>query len=200
MTARNDAMRSSARDQGSERYPATLRGLHWLVVALLVAQFAIAWTMPDVHRGTAPTGLIAWHLSVGIVIWAVMAVRLAFRLSSRIPPPPTDLPPGLRLLSRATHYAFYAILLVLPLLGYINASARGWTVRLFGVLPLPRLVGTGSAWGHTMGDVHKAVATLLLAVIALHVSGALYHLMVLKDGVCAADRAELSRYVACAEF
>lgn len=165
------------------RYPAALRGLHWLVVLLLIGQFAVAWTMPEVHKGTAPTGLIAWHLSLGIVIWLVMAVRLAVRLSSPVPPPPDDLPAGLRLLSRSTHYAFYLLLLLLPVLGFMNASARGWNVRLFGLIPMPALVPTGSPTGRAMGDVHQTVALILLGVIALHVAGALYHALILKDRV-----------------
>ena len=67
------------RYDGQDRYPASIRGLHWLVVLLLIAQFAVAWTMPEIHRGTAPIGLIAWHLTLGVVIWLVMAVRLAVR-------------------------------------------------------------------------------------------------------------------------
>ncbi len=50
------------------RYDTVARFLHWLIVALIVAQFAIGWTMPDVHRDTQPIGLIAAHLLVGTAI------------------------------------------------------------------------------------------------------------------------------------
>ena len=169
-------------DQGRDRYPSALRWLHWLVVMLLIAQFAIAWTMPDVKRGTLPTGLISWHLSVGILIWLVMAARLCVRAASAVPQEPTDLPPALSILARGTHYTLYALLLVLPVLGYINASGRGWNVRLFGIGPLPQLASPHAHWAMAMGDVHKTAALVLLAVVALHVSGALYHALVLRDG------------------
>lgn len=159
------------------------RVLHWLIVALLIAQFAIAWTMPEIHRGTPPLGLVSWHLSVGLVILAVMLFRLGWRLTHAVPPVPSDLPKGLQLLSRGTHYLLYTLLIVIPLLGWANASARGWPIRLFGAIPIPGLIPAGSGVGHAMGDVHATLATVLLAIVALHVGGALYHLLVLKDRI-----------------
>ena len=163
-------------------YPAALRVLHWLVVGLVVTQFGIAWTMPDIHRGTPPLGLVGWHLSVGLVILALMLVRLAVRLTHGVPPAPEDLPTALRLLSRATHYLLYALLLVIPFLGWANASARGWAIKLFGAIPIPHLLPPGSSLGRSLGDVHATLATVLLAVIALHVCGALFHALILRDG------------------
>lgn len=162
-------------------YTSVAKLLHWLILALLVIQFAIAWTMPNIGRGSVPTGLIGWHLSVGVTILAVMLVRLGWRLTHPAPPPPADLPASLALLARVTHYLLYALLIVLPLLGWANASARGWAVRLFGVVPLPSLTAKGSALGHQLGNVHATLATVLLAIVALHVGGALYHALILKD-------------------
>jgi cytochrome b561 len=150
-------------------------------VLLIAAQFAIAWTMPDIHRGTQPLGLIAWHLSVGTAILAIALVRAGWRLTHPAPPAPAGLSPILQLVSRVTHVALYILLVALPLLGWANASARGWPVKLFGVIPLPALSTQGSALGHSLGDVHQIVAWVLLGVIGLHVLGALFHLVVIKD-------------------
>ncbi|WP_374943100.1 cytochrome b [Sphingomonas sp.] len=164
-------------------YDGVARGFHWLIVVLVAVQFAIAWTMPEIHRGVRPDGLVGWHLSVGALILAVMLARLAWRLTHRPPSPPRDLSAPLRLLSRLTHYGLYALLLALPFLGWANASARGWPVSLFGVVPLPSLVAVASSFGHAAGDVHKALATALLVLVGLHASGAAYHALVLRDGV-----------------
>jgi cytochrome b561 len=162
-------------------YNAGTQLLHWLIVMLLVIQFAVAWSMPDVHKDTRPVGLIAWHLSIGTFILLVMLVRLGWRAVSYVPPPPLDLPPALRTLSRLTHFLLYGLLIVLPLLGWINASARGWDVRLFGFIPLPGLVPSGSPWGLEAGDIHMDLALVLLGVAGLHVLGALYHQFILRD-------------------
>ena len=162
-------------------YTGIAKLFHWLILALLVVQFAIAWTMPDIGRDSVPTGLIGWHLSVGAAILALMIVRFAWRLTHPAPPAPADLAPALATLSRVTHYLLYAVLIVLPILGWANASARGWAVKLFDVVPLPALMAKGSALGHSLGDVHATLATVLLAIVALHVAGALYHAVILKD-------------------
>lgn len=164
-------------------YNAIAKLLHWLVVVLLVVQFAVGWTMPDIHRDTKPVDLIAWHLSVGTFILLVMLVRLAWRAVSTVPLAPADLPPLLQLVSRTTHFLLYGILMVLPVLGWINANARGWTVKLFGAIPLPSLVAADSPWGREMGDVHQIVAWVLLGAVGLHVLGALYHRLILKDSL-----------------
>lgn len=162
-------------------YSQVSKMFHWLVVALIIVQFGIAWTMPDVGRGTKPIGLVGWHLTVGTTILAVVLMRFAWRLSRPAPSPPADLPTALAVLSRATHYGLYALLIVLPLMGWANASARDWPVKLFGVVPLPHLVQAGSPLGHRMGDVHATTALVLLGLIALHVTGALYHALYLRD-------------------
>ena len=112
-----------------------------------------------------------------------MVLRLAWRLTHRPPPPPADLPRALRLLSRATHWLFYAVLIVLPLLGWAAASAYGVTPYLLGLIPLPALVAQSKPLAETIGSVHGTLALALLALIALHVAGALYHALVKQDGV-----------------
>ncbi|NTX27447.1 cytochrome b [Burkholderia pyrrocinia] len=163
------------------RYDAVARFLHWLIVALVVAQYAIGWTMPDVHRDTQPIGLIAAHLIVGTALLAAMAGRVLWRATHR--PPASDLSPAMRALSGVTHFALYALLIAVPLLGWINASSRAWAVTLVGVIPLPALSAAGSGFGHAMGDVHGILAWVLFAGICLHVAAALAHRFVLRDRI-----------------
>jgi cytochrome b561 len=70
-----------------------------------------------------------------------------------------------------------------PLLGWANASARGWAVKLFGALELPELTQRGSSVGHLMGDLHGVLAWVLVALIVMHVGAALFHRFVLKDTI-----------------
>jgi cytochrome b561 len=168
-------------DSPTEAYSNGAKLFHWVVVALVVIQFGVAWTMPGFHRGKTVVGLSAWHLSIGATILAVMLARLAWRLGHRPPPPPRALPPALRAMSRITHYLLYTLLVLIPLLGWTNASARGLHVALFGIVPLPALVPTGSPLGNALGDVHAIAAIILLVVIGLHVLGALYHAVILRD-------------------
>jgi cytochrome b561 len=166
-----------------QRYDPLARTFHWLVVLLLLAQYTTKLILPFVLPKSAEDSINAWHLSIGSTILLVMLLRLVWRLTHRPPPPPADLPPGLRLLSRANHWAFYIVLILLPLLGWIAANAYGATVYLAGLVPLPALTAPDKAFAEQIGPVHGSLALLLLALIALHIAGALYHAVVKRDGV-----------------
>jgi len=168
---------------GGWRYDGVAQAFHWLVVAMLITQYFVALLLSYFLPKSAEAGLAEWHFSVGSSVLVVMLARLAWRLTHTPPPPPKDLSPGLRLLSRATHWVFYAVLIVLPVLGWAAASADGARVHLAGLIPLPLLVPKDDPFGKAMATVHPAIAITLLAVIALHIAGALYHAFIKRDGV-----------------
>jgi len=164
-------------------YGPIAKSLHWLIFALLVAQYAFGWTMPDVHRDTKPDGLIAWHLAIGATIIGAVLLRLVWRLMRPVPPDVASLPKWQAWLAHATHWLLYIGLVVLLGLGWFNASARGFPVRFLGLIPLPPIAPVGSSVGLRAGDVHIFLSWCLLALIGLHVLAALYHRVILRDKV-----------------
>jgi cytochrome b561 len=84
--------------------------------------------------------------------------------------------------ARATHLLLYALLIVMPVLGWANANSRGWNVSLFGTIPLPSIMAAHAPLGHTLGDVHSLLAYGALGLLGFHVAGALYHHFILKGG------------------
>jgi len=169
--------------QTAAGYTGTAKILHWLILALLIAQFIVAWTMPHMRRDTQPDTLINLHFSFGVLVLLVAVVRMAWRATHGEPAPEDGLPPWQLQSARAVHWLLYGLLFVLPVLGWINASWRGFPVIMFG-LELPKLVATRAAgWGWT-GDVHSLLANyLLLVLVGLHVAAALYHHFVRRDRV-----------------
>jgi cytochrome b561 len=164
-------------------YGSTAKLLHWLIVALLAIQYVIGWAMPDIHRGTKTEGLIAWHLWVGALIVLVVVARVLWRLTHPVPLLRDNVPAWQHTLARLTHGLLYLILVVLVGLGWVNASARGYSVTLFGIMPLPAIAPEGSRFGMAAGDVHSFVGWCLLALVGLHVAAALYHRLILRDQV-----------------
>jgi cytochrome b561 len=169
------------RNLPASAYDAPARVFHWLTAALLLVQYLLAWTMPDVHRDTKPVGLIAWHLGVGMVIVLLVLVRLLWRGAHGAPPQPDSVAPALRAIARLTHCLLYILLLAVPLMGWANASSRNWPVTLLAFMPMPPLSPAGSSVGHALGDWHRNFAWVLLALIALHIGAALFHQWVLRD-------------------
>jgi cytochrome b561 len=170
---------SSADPARPQIYNPVAKALHWFVAVLILAQLLIAWKMPDIHKGTLPEGAIAWHLTVGVLIVILVAARVIWRIVR--PPTPGAVDQSLPArAARAGHAVLYLLMVVVPVLGWANASSRDWAVGLAG-LDLPRLMPAGAPLGHVLGDIHGYLAWALAVVAALHVLGGLYHQLVLRD-------------------
>lgn len=164
----------------SGRYHFVSRGFHWALVALIALEYPLVWLMTD-HRGAPEDVLAAWHVGVGTTILGLFLLRLLWR-AVRKPPPHPPMPAWQARAAQATHGLLYLGFLLLPLLGWMAASARAWPVHAMGLIPLPALFPANTTWAGLLGDAHQAVAIGLLGLIGLHVAAALFHTFVLRDG------------------
>lgn len=158
--------------------------LHWVMAALLAAQFVVGELMPHISARTPNEGLVAWHIVIGGVILGMVAVQAVWRFTHPVLQLGT-IPAWQQRLARATHWLLLALTVTVTVLGWAAASYRGWSVRLFGAVALPGLAEKGTPWAHTAGDVHIVLAYVLVGVIALHVGAALYHHFMRRDRVLA---------------
>jgi cytochrome b561 len=163
-------------------YGSVAKTLHWLVFALVLAQYVVALSMPDIGRGTVPGTLINLHMSIGATILAVIVVRWLWRIVHPVPLSTTG-PRWERGVARITHAILYLLLAVNPILGWMNASARDWNITIYGIVELPHLVPPRARIGMVAGDVHTFLAWTLLVLIGLHVAAALYHYFLRSDRV-----------------
>ena len=162
-------------------YGAVAKILHWVIFALLAAQYAVGSIMPHIGAKTPNEGWVSWHLSIGAAITFFIVVRLVWKLVHPVPLLPSQ-PAWHQKLAAATHWSLYLLIIVIVGLGWPAANFRGWTVMLFGVIPLPAVAEKGARWAHTAGDIHDWMIYVLLVPIALHVAAVVYHQVVLKDG------------------
>jgi cytochrome b561 len=164
------------------QYGATAKVFHWLVAALLLVQYLIGWLMPDIHRGTKPGAAMTFHLSFGITILLLIALRFAWRLAHPIAPE-SSLPPWQRLSSEAVHWLLYALVLATTLSGWLFASFRGWSVSYFYLFPMPMLASDNAAAGKAIDGLHQAMEWALLVVIGIHIGSALLHIFIYRDRI-----------------
>ena len=155
---------------------------HWLIVALLAAQYPIGWLMPDLHRGMTPGAAMTFHVSIGIAILGLTALRLIWRLTHPVAPE-GSLPPWQRVSSEAVHWLLYALVLATTLSGWLFASFRGWSISFFYLVPLPMLASDNAAAGRAIDGLHQATEWALLITIGIHVAAALAHIFVYRDRV-----------------
>jgi cytochrome b561 len=156
--------------------------LHWLVVALLLVQYAIGWLMPDIHRGMKPGAPMTFHISVGITLLVLIVLRLVWRLTHPVAPE-SSLPPWQRLSSEAVHWLLYVLVLATTMTGWLFASFRGWGVPFFYLFPMPMLAADDAAAGKAIDGLHQAMQWALLVFIVVHVAAALAHRFVYRDRI-----------------
>jgi cytochrome b561 len=171
------------RDATQPGYGTVAKSLHWLIVVLLIAQLAVAWTMPEIHRGTQPETLINLHLSLGLLILAVAIIRLIWRFIYLVPLISDNVPSWQVRAAQALHGLLYLLIFAIPILGWVASSSRGWSVDLFGVVIIPSVLPANPPLGGAIGDYHTLLTWVLLGVVGLHVLVALYHHLVLRDRV-----------------
>ncbi len=163
-------------------YGGFAKALHWLIAALLAVQFAIGWSMPHIGRNTRPDTLINLHLSFGVLIGLLVVLRLAWRIGHPVPLIATSGPRWQQRAAGAGHLVLYALLIAIPVLGWMSASGRNFPVSLFGLVEFPSLLPVKHPWTGKLGDIHTVLSNyVLLGVVALHALFALHHHFVLKD-------------------
>jgi len=162
-------------------YSATAKGFHWVTVGLLVVQFILGWIMPEIHRGMQPGSLMDLHMSLGFLICAVVLMRLVWRTAVEGPQSDASLPWWQQKSAEAMHWLLYGLIFANVLAGWAYASARGWPITAFWVVPLPAIFAQGSSVGRAIGGLHQGLTYVLLGTIGLHVGAALVHLAIWRD-------------------
>ena len=179
---------SSAFSEAAVQPPARTRHdgvtmfLHWSVALLILVAFAIAQGRGLVPRGPERTALMDLHRSIGVLVLALVALRMVWRAVSPPPPMSAGTAPLLLLAAKAGHLALYALMIAVPLAGVLMTQAHGHPVTVFGLFALPTLIGESHGFGDVLERLHELLGTAIVALAGLHAVAALVHQHVLKDG------------------
>ncbi|HYZ65036.1 MAG TPA: cytochrome b [Acetobacteraceae bacterium] len=165
-----------------ERFSPTQRFLHWLMAACIIAMLFIGVGMVSTVMPKYLT-LVAIHKPLGIAILVLALIRLAVRLRNGAPPLPADLPAPMKLGAYLSHYALYALMIAMPLLGWGMLSAAAYPIILFGPVRLPPILPQSDSLHTLLWNAHYVLAFAFFATILLHVAAALYHALIRRDGV-----------------
>jgi cytochrome b561 len=171
-----------------DRYSTVAIVFHWLIAAALVLQMALGFHMQELE-GLGHSTLLQLHKSVGITVLLLTFARLAWRFVNPPPPHGTNLHNLEKLAAHWVHLGFYGALFALPLTGWAMVSLeRAGGFKLFGAIPFPGLPGASALPGavqDTLSDgfdtTHTVLVWMMLALVGLHVAGALKHQFVSRD-------------------
>jgi cytochrome b561 len=159
----------------SVRWGAVARFFHWSVALLIVAQATIGLYMIGLPLSLAKLKIFLLHKSLGLTVFALVLLRLVWRLYDARPLPPAGMANWQQRVARLTHLALYLLLVVMPLSGWVYNSASGFPLPWFGLFQLPAIAPTSKPLASAALLVHKTAFWSLLALLALHVGAALDH-------------------------
>ncbi|MEA9556436.1 cytochrome b/b6 domain-containing protein [Xanthomonas nasturtii] len=162
--------------------PKPMRVLHWLTVLCLVMAASLILLRAELDGRALRQWLLEGHRHFGLMVLLLFVLRVGLRLRLRTLPPGPPASLITRLAAGGTHLAMYGLMLALPLIGWSLSNAFGKTVYLFG-LALPNLIEADPDLGDTLGVWHLNAAWALLALVTLHIGAALWHHLVLRDGL-----------------
>lgn len=159
-------------------YDRTTVALHWITAGFVVVLWVIGQTADWIPDGPVNTDYWSVHVVLGFVFAVVIAWRIIWRITGgrRLPPADVGL---LQVLAKAVHYGLYALLLVVIVLGIVNAFVRGY--NLFDLVSLPQI--GDRAMRKPITQWHGLAANVLLALAGVHAAAGLFHHYVMRDGV-----------------
>lgn len=167
-----------------KKYTKTAMALHWLIAILIIIAFQLGQTMVDIP-GITPTKLkyFSWHKWLGVTVLALVAIRLLWRLKNPAPPYPNSMPGWQKMASSSLHGLLYVLMFAIPVSGYLYSSAAGIPVVYLGYVPLPTLIDPNPELKVVLKSTHIILNKVLLAAFILHVTAALKHLIIDRDGI-----------------
>jgi cytochrome b561 len=159
----------------TDHYPATSKLLHWLVAACVLTTAPVAIAMTRLEKGPTQDALYNFHKSLGVLILVLMILRLINRLVAGALEPEKEIEPWQRTVSSIVHTLFYVLLLAMPVVGYIANSAYGATTPFFGLFEIPAVMEKNEELATQLFTLHRWVGWLVILLVLMHVSAALYH-------------------------
>jgi cytochrome b561 len=162
-----------------ERYPVRTRILHWLTAVLIFSALFVGFVM--VNSVGSYSNLIKVHMTLGVLILAIVVVRAVNRFTHRVPKLPDTVGWAEHKLVVGSELAMYALMLAQPLIGWAMLSASGNHPEIFGSLTLPRIAPFDADLYFVLRQLHSLFAFTLVAVIAAHISAVLWHTVTLHD-------------------
>ena len=165
----------------SARYNPLSIGLHWLMLLLLIAVYATIELRGLFPRGSDLRELMkTWHFMLGLSVLALALLRLLVNVTHSAPKINPEPPQWQELLAKLMHLALYALMIGMPLAGWLMLSAAGKPIPFFG-LQLPELIAENKSTAGLIKEIHEAVGTAGYFLIGLHAAAALYHHYLVGD-------------------
>ena len=165
----------------NDRYGSLSIAMHWLMFLLLIGVYACIELRELYPKGSDPReALKTWHFTLGLTVFVLVWLRLALRLSQVTPSIAPPIPGWQNLLSKLVHFALYALMILMPVAGWLILSGEGKVIPFYG-LELPALMGKNKDLAHTLEEIHETAGQVGYFLIGFHAVAGLYHHYFMRD-------------------
>ncbi len=164
------------------RFPLSMRLFHWGMAALMLAMLTAGLLMVQ-SLEPWQLNVVNLHKAFGLLALLLVSLRLVNRLRQQLPALPDSLPTIQKAIARASHYLLYGLMFAMPLSGYAMQYFAGRPVEVFGWFRLPAALEVNIGLYSLFREMHGILALALVALIMLHIAGALHHHVIRKDKV-----------------
>lgn len=178
----NEGKSNRASPAPAWRYAPPAMLLHWLLAVMVVVLVSVGWYMLSIEDDPRSAWYFDKHKSFGMIAFVLVLLRIWWRARHRPAPLPASVPGWQVTLAHFTEWCLYGCLFLMPILGFLGASYSDEGVTFFGT-PLPAWAVQNHDRSELLFSLHIGLAWVMVALIALHVAGALRHLLVDRDGV-----------------
>lgn len=158
--------------------------LHWIIAAIIFSTFLLGLYMSGLPISPTKLRFYSYHKWIGVTIFLLVVVRIAWRLFHR-PPSLPAMPAWQRVAAHSSHALLYLLTLAVPLAGWLFSSASGFQTVYLGLLPLPDLIEKNKDAAEMFKAAHWYLNLTMLSVVVLHAGAALKHHYVDRDDVLA---------------
>jgi cytochrome b561 len=162
-----------------DRYSRGAIAFHWAIAALVLFNLGVGLFHDGLPREWK---VMALHKSVGVTILVLTLGRIAWRLAHKPPRLPDLMPAWEKTVAKAVHFILYALLLILPLTGWLMSSnpAKPRPFSWFYLFEVPVLPAT-PAIASGSHELHELLGYLMTALVLIHIAAALRHHLLLRD-------------------
>jgi cytochrome b561 len=166
------------------KYSPMNQALHWITALCMLAILPLAWVMTNAKEGTPfSTALFNWHKTLGGIVLIVTAIRIVWRFRDPPPPYPAAVAAWDRMLAHIVYWLFFAVLIWMPVTGFLTSTYGGHATKLFNAVPTPLLLPKDKDLSGIFGTLHGLGQWAVYALIGLHLSAVAFHLIWRRDGV-----------------
>lgn len=165
------------------RYGLVARGLHWSVALLIVGLLWLGWYMAGLsYFDRWYNTSLEWHKTLGMIALVAGVVNVAWATGSHAPLPPATRAAWERRSAHAIHLILFAMMVAIPITGYLVSTSAGAGIPVFGWFEIPAMLPMSEELRDWAVELHYYLAYITAVLVLLHAAAALKHQFVDRDG------------------